>query len=302
MAQRAPADEEEPLELTPDMEADAPPEDEEADAPEDEPEDAEAEPQGDEAEAEAEGEAEEEGPPEVGFGDDEPAEGDNSVIRALRERNKQLSRENAEMRNLQPAEPQLDLPPKPRLEDVDYDEDEYEARLDAWKERERQIKEARANQAAIAEAANREWQRDLETYASKREALKLPDFEDSADAVKTALSLPQQAVILKAASDAAAFVYAVGRSEARLAELAKIHDPIKFAAAVARMEGGVKVVKRRKAPAPDKPASGSGQMPGGTDKHLEKLESEAQRTGNRTELIAYKKKLAARGKAKAKAA
>lgn len=299
MAQREPAEEDEPLELTPDMEVDEGA-DEEADAPEDE----EDEPEGDEAEEEPEPEAEpeEEGPPEVGFGDDEPAEGDNSVIRALRERNKQLSRENAEMRNLQPAEPQLDLPPKPTLAESEYDEEAYEARLDAWKERERQIKDARANQAAIAEAANREWQRDLEAYGAKRQALKLPDFEDSADAVKSALSLPQQAVIVKAASDAAAFVYAVGRSEGRLAELAKIQDPIKFAAAVARMEGGVKVVKKRKAPAPDRPASGAAKMPGGPDKQLEKLEADAERTGDRTAIIAHKKKVAERGKAKSKAA
>jgi hypothetical protein len=55
------------------------------------------------------------------------------------------------------------------------------------------------------------------------------------------------------------------------------------------MEGGIKVVKKRKAPAPDKPLSGAGRMPGGPDKQLEKLEADAERTGDRTAVIAYRK-------------
>lgn len=34
-------------------------------------------------------------------------------------------------------------------------------------------------------------------------------------------------------------------------------------------------------------------MPGSPDKQLEKLEAEAEKTGNRTKIVAYKKKLAA---------
>jgi len=56
------------------------------------------------------------------------------------------------------------------------------------------------------------------------------------------------------------------------------------------------VVKKRKAPAPDKPLSGAGRMPGGPDKQLEKLEADAERTGDRTAVIAYRKKLKERGK------
>jgi hypothetical protein len=56
------------------------------------------------------------------------------------------------------------------------------------------------------------------------------------------------------------------------------------------------VVKKRKAPAPDRAQSGSGAMPIDSDKQLEKLEAEAEKTGDRTKLIAYKKKLKAKGK------
>jgi hypothetical protein len=98
----------------------------------------------------------------------------------------------------------------------------------------------------------------------------------------------QQAVVVKAAVDPALFLYALGKSEAKRSELAKIQDPIKLAAAVARMEGAVKVTTR-KAPAPDRPLSGSGKLPQGGDKELEKLEKEADRTGDMTRLINYKR-------------
>ena len=289
--QRESADEgeDEPLELTPDMEADeSPPEDEDGEIPEDE---------DGETPEEGEGEGDEdEGPASPGFGDDETAEGDSSVIRTLRERNRQLAREIAEARAAIPAAPPLELPVEPTLADCDYDEDKYKAELLGWDNQKRKIEDARAEQTRQAEDANRDWQRDMDIFTTRRAALALPDFEDSATAVQAHLSLAQQAVIVKAASDSAAFVYALGRSDARLAELAKIQDPIKLAAAIARMEGGIKVVKKRKAPAPDRAASGSSRMPGGADKHLEKLEKEADESGNRTELIAYRKKLAKRDK------
>jgi len=287
MAQRKPAeDEDDTLELTPDMQVDEPPEDEPGEEGEDEPE-------GEEGEGE---EAEDEGVPafEEGEGEDE-GETDNAVIRRMRERLKELDRENAELRKQTPA-PEMELGPKPTLDNCDYDEAEYERRLDSWKDRARQIADAKTEKDKEAEAAQREWEGDLRNYERQREELKLPDFETATGVIQAALTLAQQAVIVKAASRPAAFIYALSKSDARLTELAKIQDPIKMAAAIARMEGGVKVVKKRKAPAPDKPASGTGRMPGTTDKHLEKLEAEADHTGDRTQLIAYRKKLKKRGK------
>lgn len=295
MAQRATADDDEPLELTPDMEADEGPDDEseeggegeeEGDKPDDEGEE-EAEPIGDEAD--------EASPP--AFEDEEPDDADNSVIRGLRERNKQLARENAQMRTAQSTPPPpAELPPEPTLADCDYDEDVFKAAIKAWEKTSREIEDGQAEYRRQAEQANREWQRDIENMNSRKAALALPDYDDSANTVAAVLTLPQQAVIVKAASDSAAFIYALGRSDSRLAELAKIEDPIKLAAAVARMEGGIKLVKKRRAPAPDRAASGSGRMPGGADKQLEKLEVEADRTGDRTALLAYKKKLKERAK------
>ena len=273
-------DDDEPLELTPDMEADA---DAEADETEGEP-------------PAIEGDEEDEGDEEtvVGFEDEAEAgsEDDTPVIRRMRERLKVLNRENQELRKGDTQRQEADLGPKPTLQDCDYDEDEYDRRRDEWLAKKQRLETTTQSREREAQAAEREWAQDMDAYASKRDALALPDFEDAAETVKDALSIAQQAVIIKAANNPAAFVYGLSRSDARLAELAKIRDPLKFAAAVARMEGGLKVVKRRRTPAPDRPTKGSSKLPGGTDKQLDKLEAEAQKSGNRTAVLAYKRKLA----------
>jgi hypothetical protein len=289
MAERKPAadeGEDDTLELTEDMELD----------------DAEAhEAEGDEEEAAAaEDEAEAEGEEEtvISFEDEaEPGSAeDTPVIRRLRERVKELNKEVGDLRRDSGQRQEQELGPKPTLADFGYDEEKYEAAFDAWKEAKRQIDASGATREAEAQAAQRDWQRDMDGYAQKRDSLAMPDYEDSAEIVKSALTIPQQATIIKAANNAAAFVYGLAHSDARLAELAKIHDPIKLAAAIARMEGGLKVAKRRRTAVPDRPTRGSASLPGTTDKHLEKLEAEADKTGNRTAVIQYRKKLAQRGK------
>jgi hypothetical protein len=106
----------------------------------------------------------------------------------------------------------------------------------------------------------------------------------------------QQAVIVKAADNPALVLYSLGKHPAKLAELSQITDPLKMAAAVARLEGGLKVMPKRKPPEPEEIASGTASVSHGKDKELERLEKEAERTGDRTKLIAYK----ARQKSQAK--
>jgi hypothetical protein len=83
---------------------------------------------------------------------------------------------------------------------------------------------------------------------------------------------------------------ALGKHPGKLAELAAIEDPIKFAAAVAKLEGTLKVQKRTRAPEPETIERGNASVrQGGADQQLEKLEKEAARTGDRSKVIAYKR-------------
>jgi hypothetical protein len=126
-------------------------------------------------------------------------------------------------------------------------------------------------------------------FEQKKAALEFEDRDDVIDTATHPLDMVQQAVIVKAAADPALFLYALGKSEAKRAELAKIQDPIKLAAAVARMEGAVKVTKGRKAPEPD------GRYRLGKDARWRRQgtgeagEGRQPQAGDRTKLINYKK-------------
>jgi hypothetical protein len=89
-------------------------------------------------------------------------------------------------------------------------------------------------------------------------------------------------------SGARRLIYALSKHPDKLAELAAIQDPLKLAAKVAKLEGQLRVVKKRRAPDPEQVERGSGRISHQpANKQREKLEKEADRTGDRTELIRF---------------
>jgi hypothetical protein len=268
-------DDDEPLELTEELEPD------ESD-----------EQQGDEAENPEVNDEDEQ--TVVAFEGEEPeaVEPENSTVRQMRQALREKDKRIKELEQSSAPKP-IDVGEKPTLAGCDFDEERYEAELDAFKERKAAADRQTQTQAEQNRAANEAWQQDLSEFEQKKGALQFDDRDDVIDTATGSLDMVQQAVVVKAAANPALFLYALGKSEAKRAELSKIQDPIKLAAAVARMEGAVKVTKGRKAPEPDRPLSGSAKMPGGADKELEKLEKEAARNGgDRSKIIAYKARLA----------
>lgn len=258
--------------------------------------DAEAEEQEqDESQQEPEGEGEEEF--EVSFGDEAaPAsESDTPLIKHLRNQLREKSRELEEARKSAPVQ-QIEVGEKPTLASCEYDEDRYEQQLEEWRERKAQAEAHQANAGKAQREAAEEWERDLQSYRDKRAALKFADVEEVEEVATTALDQVQQAVVVKVSENPALVLYALGKQPARLAELSQIKDPLKMAAAVAKLEGTLKVTPRRKAPEPEEIARGSASVTKGTDKTLERLEKEADRTGDRTKLIAYRRQLKTQGK------
>jgi hypothetical protein len=72
--------------------------------------------------------------------------------------------------------------------------------------------------------------------------------------------------------------------------LAKNTNNIKFATALGALEAKMKVAGRGTAPPPDRAIRASGGSDASSP-HLKKLEEAAQRTGNWTEVFAYKREL-----------
>lgn len=222
-------------------------------------------------------------------------------VKDLRERQKQLARENAELKAKlgagQPAaQGKPELPAKPKLADFDYDEEKFEQARDAWDAKKREHDSWEANQRQAQEAQQKAAQAVHENYATAKKALKVKDYQEAEDEAVAALDVVQQGIVLKGAANPALIVYALGKNPKKLQELASIKDPVKFAVAVGKLETEVKVTKRTSTkPAPETTVRGNSSTPA-SKATLERLEAEADRTGDRSKVIAYKRQQKQQGK------
>jgi hypothetical protein len=236
----------------------------------------------------------------IGFEGEEgaPAQGeqDSSVIRRLREENRKKDAELRALRAAQPTQPQvIEVGEKPTLQSCDYEEERFEAELDAWKDRAAKKAQAEAEAQRTLAAQQEAWNRELAEVETQKSQLKVKDYDQAAEVVSSTFDVQQQAMIVRASINKAQMVYALGKSPAKAAELAKITDPVRFIAEVARMEGKV-TVQRKSAPPPEQITRGSAPLSNAVDKHLEKLEAEFQRTGDRTKIVQYKREQKAKGR------
>lgn len=212
-------------------------------------------------------------------------------VRELRKSHRELQKQNRELRQKLEGTAPADQPlgKKPTLEDADYDAAKYEADLERWYEAKRQ-QDAKAEAAKReAEKVQTEWQAKLDAYGQSKAALKVANYDLAEDRVTETLSQQQQAILLKALSNPALAVYALGTNPARLKDMAAITDPVLFAAAAGKLESQLKVTNRTAPPPPDKSPKGAAPISGSVDSHLERLREEAARTGDFTKVLAYKR-------------
>ncbi len=214
-------------------------------------------------------------------------------VRELRKTNRELQRQNRELQSklqttaITETKP-VTLGPKPKLEDHDYDADQFETALANWFERKRQADEANAKQEAEVMTQQKAWQAKLDGYGKAKAELRVKDFEDAEAVAQELFNVTQQGVMLQGADNPALVVYALGKNPKKAQELAAIKDPVKFAFAVAKLEKDLKVTNRRAVPPPERVVSGTGRVSGAVDSTLERLREEAARTGNMTKVIQYK--------------
>jgi hypothetical protein len=213
--------------------------------------------------------------------------------KANREKEKRIRELEARLTQTAEKKPVV-LGPKPKLEDHDYDTDKFESALADWFERKRQA-DAEVQQRQQAEQAQqRAWQEKLDGYGKAKAELRVRDFEDAEAVAQEVFNITQQGVVLQGADNPALVIYALGKNPKKAAELAKIEDPVKFAFAVAKLEKELKVTNRRAAPAPERMVSSTGRVSGAVDSTLERLRAEAEKTGNYTKVIQYKRQKAAK--------
>lgn len=234
----------------------------------------------------------------VSIGDVSPQEEERKPaakwIKEVRKLNRELARKNRELEaqlNSTRTEPNpVKVVAKPTLDGCDYDSERYEAELSSWYEQKRQadLLDAQAKEAEAQQI--RKYQERLAAYGKAKAELRVRDYEDAEETVLQHLDIPQQNVIVKGAENAALVVYALGKNPTKAKELASIKDPIDFAFAVARLERDLKVSNRaKKAPPPEKVVTGSGRISGSVDSELERLRAHAEKTGDISAVLRYKR-------------
>jgi hypothetical protein len=243
----------------------------------------------------AEDEVEQEKEPEVSFGDEEPEEEEapdlpKKLRNEIKERDRQIvvMRQQLEEAQRQSAPVKVEVGPKPQLEDFDYDEDKWGVAVDAWTDTKVQaaIQEQTAvkDDGLIEEAHN-----DYAKAEAGLQALTFKDAKQVTESVVSALPKNLRYVIVATMKDPATFIYALGKHPARLQEILSIKNPTKQIGAIKDLEYSMKVGQSRKAPEPDRPSKGNASAAVKPNKELARLEAEADRTGDRTALIRYRR-------------
>mgnify|MGYP001506696023 CR=1 FL=1 len=179
------------------------------------------------------------------------------------------------------------------LESVGFDSDEYETKLAEWFEQKRAHDDQEKQKKADQEKTNKAWQDRLTAYESKKADIKtkVRDFDIAEEQARDVLSQTQQGILIHAADNPELLVYHLGKNPEKAKTLAAIQDPIQFAFAAAKIDAQLKVQTRKPQTNPERKPSGSAPLSGVVDSKLEALEKEADRTGDRSKVIAYKKSL-----------
>lgn len=236
----------------------------------------------------------------VSIGDPEPASEEDEHrapewVRELRKSNREkdrrlreLEQENTRLKG-SAAPAAVVVGEKPTLEGCAYDGAKFEAELTAWHERKRQADEHQAAKEAEQKKQAEAWTATVESYQKKRSDLKakLPDFDDAEDAVKAACSTVQQSILLDAADNPALVIAALGKNPAKLKEIAAMSNPVKFTAAIAKLETQLKLTPKKSAPPPERRVQSTVAGAAAVDNELDKLRADAAKTGDLSKVLEY---------------
>lgn len=239
----------------------------------------------------------EEAPPH----DEEEGKAATPLIKMLRQRERELARENRELKKQAEARKQEEKPvvatAKPTLADSDWDEEDFAEKLTAWHEQQRAVKAEQESKEAEARKQQQQWDERLASYNQAKSKLSVSNYDEIEETVQGVMSQTQLGIILSGADKPEQLVYAIGSNPARLKELASITDPVKFSFAVAKLETQLKVTPRKAPPAPERTVKGNAVAVGVRDSKLDRLEAEADKTGDRSALVSYRKQLKAKANA-----
>jgi hypothetical protein len=220
-------------------------------------------------------------------------------LRDLRKANRDKDRRIRELENqvaaAAPAPAAIVVGEKPTLEGCDFDSEKFSADLEAWYSRKTAAEEQQRKRDDEGQRQRTQWSNRLEAVTKAAEGLKVRDHEDASAAFEAAFSMVQQGIVIGGPEDAktsAMLRYALGKNPAKARELAAIQDPVKFAVALGKLEMQLKVAPRKSAPPPDQTVRSSVAGAAAVDSQVERLRTEARRTGDYSKVAEYNRQQA----------
>jgi len=216
-------------------------------------------------------------------------------VKELRKTNREQARRIRELEkqttDKEQAKVAITLGPKPKMSDpsIDYDASKFEDELAKWNDQKRAADNEVAQRQAAEKKAQDAWSAKLNEYGAAKSKLKVSDFAEAEATALDSLAQVQQGIVVQGAENPALVIYALGKNSAKLKELSSITDPVKFAFAVAKLERDLKVTTRKAPPPPERTVSGSAPKSGVVDSHLERLRTDAEKSGDFSKVVAYKR-------------
>lgn len=237
----------------------------------------------------------------VTIGDASPAEDEEksapSWVKELRRKNREDQRKIRELEEqlnaVKGVTPTQDAPPKkPKLEDFDYDADEFERAMDAYyTQKAEHDKRLEAQKQAQAEQ-QKEWEQRQKSYIDGKGKYPAEKMQEAEEEVVNTLPAARQAMILDVADDPALIIYALGTNSDALKKLNAIKSDGRFIKELAKLEMNIKVQPKAKTPPPpERTISGSGRTPGAAAANLDALKTEAEKSGDYSKYFAEKRRL-----------
>ena len=211
------------------------------------------------------------------------------LVKQLRERIRDVSRQADDLRKAQPSPQKIDVGAKPTLESCEYDGDRFETELLAWNDRKHRSEATEREASERVNRQNAEFERLKIKHATRAATLKIAGFETLERSVTDILGPELTGAALVMANDSVKLIAAVGRNPALLDKLAAEPNPLRKLAMLKDWEH--KIVTKTKAPPPPEAETiirGGAPLSVQVDKTLARLEADAAKTGDYSKLVAHK--------------
>ncbi len=223
------------------------------------------------------------------------AEPEDNLVKRLRNELRETKRQLHSQQNARPSQ-KTEVGNKPDFwDDCEGDPDKYDAAILAWNDRKTKRAAEDAAENEMQEAGRKRLAQAEEQYRGHARKLGVSNYDALEEKVQAELpEAVKLAIPLYFGEKGPRAVVALAQYPQLLDEVAAIKDPLAQILRMYDIAHGAKM-KKKNVPAPERESiqQGSAATGGSSDKELARLEKEADRTGDRTKLIEYRRKMRA---------